>query len=89
MLEKMFGITVLLLIIMLILFGGWTAVSSARSNGEIDYCFVEMWSPPQMSPQYQLWGHRPWRTDRNIGVYLTIEEAKSKADILGCKLNSK
>jgi len=85
--EKAFSIVLVMFAVALIAFGGVAAVGSVRSNGVIDYCYVEMWSPPQMAPQYQLWGHRPWRNDRNIGVYMTIEEAKSKADAMGCKLN--
>jgi hypothetical protein len=85
--EKAFSVVIVMLAVVLIAFGATATVGSIRSNGVIDYCYVEMWSPPQMAPQYQLWGHRPWRNDRNIGVYLTIEEAKSKADAMGCKLN--
>jgi len=64
---------------------GWATVGSIRSNGNIDYCYVEMLSPMGMAPQYQLHGHRPWRTDRPMGVYPSLEEAKAKSDVLGCK----
>jgi len=46
-------------------------------------------SPPQMAPQWMLKAHRPWRDDRQIGVFLTLEEAKSKNDSIGCKLNTR
>jgi hypothetical protein len=66
----------------------WMIAGSILSNGTTDYCYVEMYSPSPMAPQYSLQGHRPWRTDRNMGVFVTLEEAKAKADALGCKLNS-
>lgn len=66
-----------------------SVIGSIRSNGEVDYCFVEMWSPQNMAPQFQLQGHRSWRTDRMIGVYPTVEEAKAKADALGCRVGTK
>lgn len=68
---------------------GWSIYGSVKSNGEIDYCFIEMWSPGGMSPQYQLFGHRPWRSDRLIANYTSIEEAKAKADTIGCKVNAR
>lgn len=86
-LEKAFGLVVAVLGLALITLAGWAVVGSIQSNGRVDYCYVEMWSPPQMAPQYQLWGHRPWRNDRNIGVYMTLEEAKAKADAMSCPLN--
>ena len=64
-----------------------STVMAIRSNGETDYCYVEMWSPSQMAPQFELVGHRPWRSDRMIGVYPTVEDAKARADTLGCKFN--
>ncbi len=69
-------------------FLSWATIGSVKSNGVIDYCYVQMWSPSQMAPQYALYGHRPWREDRQMGVYPTIEEAKQKADSMGCKLNT-
>jgi hypothetical protein len=68
---------------------GYMAYKTVESNGETDYCYVEMWSPPQMAPQWMLSAHRPWRVDRQIGVYPSLEDAKSKSDSLGCKLGSK
>lgn len=73
----------------LIIFGLYAIVASARSNGEIDYCYVEMWSPPNMSPQYQLHGHRPWRQDRILGNYSTMDIAIKEAELMQCPLNKK
>jgi len=67
----------------------WTVVGSIRSNGETDYCYIEMWSPPQMAPQWLLKGHRPWRMDRDVGIYASVDDAKAKADLLSCKLGAK
>lgn len=58
-------------------------------GGEIDYCYTEMWSPGQMAPQFQLFGHRPWRTDRMMGVFATVEEVRSKAEALNCSMGKR
>jgi len=73
--QKAIGIGILLLIVGVLVFAGWAIVGSVRSNGETDYCYIEMLSPPQMAPQWMLKAHRPWRDDRQIGVFLTLEEA--------------
>lgn len=46
--------------------------------------YVEMYSPPELAPQWMLKAHRPWREDRRIGIYVTLDEAKVKADTIGC-----
>jgi hypothetical protein len=65
----------------------YVVVEAACSNGNVDYCYVEMYSPVSLAPQYRLSGHRPWRADRVMGAFPTLEEAKAKADVIGCKLN--
>ena len=87
-LEKAFWAIVLAAIAALAGLGIVAVAMSARSNGNIDYCYVEMLSPQGMAPQYQLYGHRPWRVDRAMGVYPTLEEAKDKADVVTCKVSS-
>lgn len=67
----------------------WAIIGSVRSNGETDYCYVEMWSPGQMSPQYQLHAHRPWRLDIVLGNYPTLDEAAAKAEMLHCPLGKR
>ena len=67
-------------------FVGTAIVQATRSNGEVDYCYVEMTAPPMMAPQYQLFGHRPWREDRPMGVYPTLEDVKAKADLISCRM---
>lgn len=84
-----FEVTGSVVMVAVVGFVGYVAVESIRSNGETDYCYVEMWSPPQMSPQWMLKAHRPWREDRQIGIYPTLDEAQTKAATMGCKLNSK
>ncbi len=67
-------------------FGGYAIYASARANGEVDYCYVEMWSPGNMSPQYMLHAHRPWRSDLVVGNYPTVDDAKAKSDIMHCPM---
>lgn len=87
-LEKLLDTLLVICCLLAVLFAGYICVGCVRSNGAIDYCYVEMLSPNAMIPQFQLRGHRPWRVDRQIGVYLTLEEAKQKADLMSCKLNA-
>ena len=70
-------------------FAVYAIVESVRSNGDVDYCYFEMWSPTQMAPQWQLYAHRPWRPDRMMGVYPTPEDARRAADTMSCKLNAR
>ena len=68
----------------------YMAYRSISASGQIEYCYVEMWSPHNyVSPQFQSVGFREWRTDRSLGVYPTAEEAKRQSDILGCKIEVK
>ncbi len=83
--EKAVGIIALVLGLSLVALGVVATVGAIRSNGNTDYCYVEMMSPHGMAPQYQLYGHRPWLSDRPMGVYPTIDEAKAKADVIGCR----
>lgn len=85
--ERAFSILATCAIAAFLLFMAYAGVQSARANGNIDYCYVEMLSPQGMAPQYQLYGHRPWRADRAMGVYPTLEVAKNMADTVGCKFN--
>lgn len=86
-----FGFHVSLLAIVLGLVGlsGWAVYGSVRSNGEADYCYVEMWSPGSMSPQYQLHAHRPWRVDRILGNYPTLDAAAAEAATINCPMGKR
>jgi hypothetical protein len=87
--EKFVAALFFLIFVCLTGLAGYAIVSAVRSNGEVDYCYTEMWSPPQMAPQFQLYAHRPWRADRMLGVFQTIEEVKVKSDILNCRLQTR
>jgi len=86
--EDVFVKTVYAVVVCLLALAAVAIVCAIRSNGEIDYCYVEMCSPTQMAPQYRLYAHRPWRDDRSMGVYPTVTEAKNAANELSCRLNS-
>lgn len=61
-------------------------VLAVRSNGEIDYCYAQMETYNGLQA-YKLYGHRPWRMDMQIGTSMTLEDAKTKADLIGCRMN--
>lgn len=55
------------------------------SDGKIDYCKV-LWNKDN-AKNYQLIGHRPWRTDEVIASNLeTIEDAIDKANQISCEI---
>lgn len=60
--------------------------NAATTTGEVDYCYVDSRSPTGMAPQFLLFGHRPWRSDHNLGSYATVAEAKASADVLQCRI---
>lgn len=62
----------------------WGIYGSARSNGETDYCYVEVTSPTGMAPQFMLYGHRPFRADRHLGTFKDVDEARVEAKMLEC-----
>lgn len=75
-----------LVVLLLMLFGSYVVVMSARSNGETDYCYVNYRSPPDMPPIFELVGHRPWREDRYIAKFQTMDETVKAADVIHCPL---
>lgn len=87
--AKLFTTVIALVILGIVGSIGYVTFAVIHSNGETDYCYTEMWSPTQMAPQFLLQAHRPWRQDRMLGAYPSLEEAKAKADLLGCRLNVK
>lgn len=86
--EDVFGAVIIAAVIGVIALIGGATYGAIKSNGETDYCYVEMISPTGMAPQFQLEAHRPWRADRVLGAYPTIDEAKAKADGL-CKVGQR
>lgn len=55
------------------------------SDGRIDYCKV-VWNKDTVK-NYQLLGHRPWRTDEVIASNLeTVEDAIDKANQISCEI---
>jgi len=65
---------------------GYCSVQAIRSDGEIKYCYVELNSPQGMPPVYQLYGFRPWCTNRHIGTYQKLDEAIEAAGKTQCTL---
>lgn len=88
-LDKAFSYFLCLIGLALVALTSYTIIESIRSNGEVDYCYIEMVSPAGLAPQFKLHGHRPWRFDSEMGAYLSVDEAKAKADLFNCKMNVK
>jgi len=64
---------------------------SITADGKVEYCYVEN-ERTQVPNQpdvvlYQLYGFRPWRSDRRLAVNLpSLEAAKVEADRIGCPM---
>ncbi len=64
----------------------YLTVKSATASGEDVFCYTEMQASSETAPQYKLYAWRDWRTNRQIGVFPTVEDAKKAADVLGCPI---
>lgn len=63
----------------------WLVASMVRADGRVSYCRVDHGS----YGLFFLYGHRDWRLDANLGVYLTLEAAINAAKIHQCPLGVK
>ncbi len=77
-----------LLVIAALGLSGYAIVGAVRSNGETDYCYTECLSLNGLPPAYQLWAHRPWRQDRLIGTFPSIEGASKSASDMVCPVGA-
>lgn len=67
-----------------VLFGStYCLIKAVQANGEVSYCYVE-YNNMGRYPFYSLRGYRPWRSDRDIGVFLSIKEANDAAVAMKC-----
>lgn len=85
--EKVWGTMAAVVVSGLLVLGAISLGCTIKASGMIDYCYIQLVSPTEMAPQYKLVGHVPWRNDRSMGVYPTLDEAKSKADALSCPVH--
>jgi cbb3-type cytochrome oxidase subunit 1 len=65
---------------------GYVVVATAKTDGRITYCFVESNHTTSGTTSFRLYGHREWRTDATIYDASSFEEALSKAEAYGCKI---
>lgn len=61
-------------------------VSFTISDGKIDYCYIKYINPYDGLPQYQLFGHRNYKSDRFIAPFMTLSAAKEAADLIQCPI---
>ncbi len=62
-------------------------VTAARSDGRVDYCFIDIkvvTTEVGFPPMYALEGHRPWRFNSHIGMFHTFDEALEHARKIDC-----
>lgn len=69
-------------------FGTYSLVQCARSNGEVDYCYISSYSSDGIQI-YRLYGHRNWRQDANLAITTKFEEVSDTAKQLNCPLLKK
>lgn len=61
---------------------------SITADGKIDYCVIENASC-RVAHHYQLYGHRSWRSDIELGTCSQQDDCKKLAEELGCHLGIK
>lgn len=66
-----------------VILGATLATMSAFSSGEVTYCYVELTGDHS---QYQLQGHRDYRTDLTVGFYRDLTTAAQGAALIGCPI---
>lgn len=60
---------------------------AVTASGEISYCYVYVESMHSgLPPAYKVTGFRPWRQDRHIATFASIQEAADVAAKIGCPL---
>ena len=64
---------------------GYSIVRTVLADSRITFCYVEA-SEYEGYRFFRLYGHRNWRPDSKVGVYLSIEETKNAADKMNCPL---
>ena len=84
--EKVFWIVVLVVLAFLGLIGAYCAIRSISTDGQITYCYVRVYSPNGLIPSYTLEGFIPWRTDKQIGIFATLDDALAGANKMHCPL---
>lgn len=84
MASGLFMLVVSVAVVVALVLASWGIYGAARSNGETDYCYVEVTSPTGMAPQFMLYGHRPFRADRHLGTFKDVDEARVEAKMLEC-----
>lgn len=81
------GVAVLCLIVLAAII--YPSYMSVQSDGQITYCYTSYMSPTGMPPVIQLHGFRPWRPDRHIATFSTLDEAVKAAEAMHCTVAAK
>jgi hypothetical protein len=84
--KALFVLGVILLVLATPIFLVYKSISA---TGEIEYCYTQYFSPPGMNPQYTLRGFRPWREDRHIAAFQSLEDALAAAEKMHCRIGTK
>lgn len=61
---------------------GYSAVMTLRADGKPDYCYVEWYG----SNQVELKAHVPWRSDFQITLCHSVDDAIATAAKMNCRL---
>lgn len=74
-----------LVVLLLVLFASVVIAESVKSDGTITYCYIEPNVAPEL-PIYNLYGYRPWRPDRRIASFKTLDEAIDFSSKMQCSV---
>ena len=75
-------------ILFCVAFGVFVIVQSARSTGEVDYCYINSYGADGIKI-YKVYGHRNWRTDNVLTTVTEFEDAVEAVGQINCPLMKK
>ncbi len=83
--EDFVGFCFMVMVVLIMTTGVVMLVMCLTASGKADYCYMEHRAYVQPDT-IALKGHRPWREDREIDTFPTIEAAASAAAKIGCEI---
>ena len=64
---------------------GYLTIKVIFADGKADYCVVRDVSRGAR-PSFELTQHVPYQSDRSVGTFESIFEAKAAADLISCQI---
>lgn len=82
--EKLLHVILLFLGLSILASAGTVIYKSLSADGKVTYCYVES-TRYEGVLVYHLYGFRPWRPDRSIGTYSSLNDVNSAVQLVQCE----